>query len=151
MSDPRTAYLEAAVQGATPVQLVVLLYEQIIQDLHRAVSALDLGDIETRTREINHALTVIAHLQATLDREKGGEVARNLQHFYNVMRAELNEAQRSQSAAKLEEQIHCFTEVHDAWREVDRVTANPIPPASPRAADAAENAAPSPRSSSWSA
>ncbi len=125
MSDVRSAYREAAVQGARPVQLVVLLYEQVLEDLRRACSALQSGDIAGRTREINHALTVLAHLQATLDMEKGGEVATNLQRFYSMVRAELVEAQRTQSLAKLQEQIACISTVLEAWMEVDRISAAP--------------------------
>src|SRR5689334_18427773 len=74
--DARSSYREAAVRGATPVQLVILLYEQGIEDLRRAIIALEKNDIEARTREINHALMVIGQLQASLDMERGGEVAR---------------------------------------------------------------------------
>ncbi len=129
--DARSSYREAAVRGATPAQLVVFLYEQAIEDLRRAVVALEKGDIEARTRGINHALAVIAQLQGSLDMERGGEVARNLQQFYNVMRASLCEAQLKQSARILEQQIEQLVLVREAWLEVDRATAKPASPAQP--------------------
>ena len=61
--DARSSYREAAVRGASPVRLIICLYEQAIEDLRRAVVAMDKGAIEIRTREINHALLVIAQLQ----------------------------------------------------------------------------------------
>ncbi len=121
--DARSSYREAAVRGATPVQLVIFLYEQTIEDLRRAVLALEKRDIETRTRSINHALSVIAQLQGSLDMERGGEVARNLQRFYNGMRASLSEAQLKQSARILEQQIEQLVLVREAWLEVDLATA----------------------------
>jgi flagellar protein FliS len=105
------------------VQLVIFLYEQTIEDLRRAVLALEKRDIETRTRSINHALSVIAQLQGSLDMERGGEVARNLQRFYNGMRASLSEAQLKQSARILEQQIEQLVLVREAWLEVDLATA----------------------------
>src|SRR5271163_353206 len=96
--DARTYYREVAVRGASPVRLVICLYEQAIEDLRRAVIALEKGAIEIRTREINHALMVIAQLQGSLDMERGGEVAKNLHHFYNTVRSGLIEAQVKQSA-----------------------------------------------------
>src|ERR1700758_1788645 len=95
--NPRTSYREVAVRGASPVRLVICLYEQAIEDLRLAVIALEKGDIETRTRGINHALTVLAQLQGSLDMERGGEVARNLSRFYNLVRSGLTEAQLKQS------------------------------------------------------
>ena len=118
--NPRLAYREAAVAGASPVRLVILLYEQAIEDLRRSLAAQKSGDIEARTREINHAILVLGHLEATLDKEQGGRVAQNLQTFYQQMRAGLTEAQVRQSPALLEKQISLLMEVRDAWQEVER-------------------------------
>lgn len=123
--DAKTSYREVAVRGASPVRLVICLYEQAIADLRRAIMALEQGDIEARTRGINHALTVIAQLQGSLDMERGGKVARNLQQFYNAVRIGLADAQRRQSKGILEEQISQLMLVHEAWQEVERDTAMP--------------------------
>ena len=121
--DARTSYREANVRGASPVRLVVCLYEQAIEDLRRAVIAMEKGDIEVRTLNINHALKVIGQLQGSLDMERGGEVAGDLQKFYGVLRNALVEAQLKQSARILEQQIAHLVLVYEAWLEVERVTA----------------------------
>lgn len=122
--DARTSYREAAVRGADPLQLVILLYEQVVEDVRRALAALLRGDVETRTREINHALKVIGHLQGTLDTDQGGGVAGNLQIFYNQLRKGLVEAQFQQSEKLLEEQITHLMIVREAWVEVQRVNSS---------------------------
>jgi flagellar protein FliS len=119
--NPRLSYLEGAVRGASPVRLVILLYGQAIEDLRRALAAHARGDIEGRTREINHALLVIAHLQGTLDKKQGGTVAAHLDRFYHLLRGALVEAQRLQSAAALEQHISHLMLLRDAWGEVERV------------------------------
>lgn len=121
--DARLSYRQAATRGARPLQLVILLYQQGIDDLRRAVAAMQRNDIEARTREINHALEVIGQLQGTLDREEGGEVATTLDRFYDQVRAGLVEAQFRQSVAALEQQLSHLMMVHDAWCEADRSTA----------------------------
>jgi flagellar secretion chaperone FliS len=125
--DARSSYREAAVRGASPVRLVICLYEQAIEDLRRAVIALEKGDIEARTRGINHALMVIAQLQGSLDMERGGGVSINLERFYNVVRSSLIEAQLKQSVRILEQQISQLVMIHEAWLEVELVTATPRP------------------------
>ena len=67
------SYREAAVRGASPVRLVILLYEQVIEDLRRALSAQRNGDIEGRTRAINHAILVISHLRHRSIRIRGAK------------------------------------------------------------------------------
>lgn len=121
--NPGLSYREAAVRGANPVRLVILLYDQAIEDLRQALAAQLHGDIERRTREIDHAILVIGHLQATLDKELGGEVAANLDRFYDRMRHALVQAQCQQSAAALEKCISDLMIVRDAWDQIDRGTA----------------------------
>jgi flagellar secretion chaperone FliS len=111
----RLSYREAAARGASPLRLVVLLYEQAIDDLRQALAALESGDIETRTRSINHAIVVIGHLQSSLDDNEGPAVAANLERFYSQVRASLVEAQCRQSATLIQQQISSLMHVHAAW------------------------------------
>jgi len=116
----RISYRESAVRGATPVQLVIALYEQVLDDLRRALAAFEKKDIEDRTRSINHALVVIGQLQASLNMTRGGNVAQNLQRFYNMVRTGLLQAHIQQSVLELKEQIAHVMLVHDAWVEVEQ-------------------------------
>lgn len=104
-TSPTSTYRQSAGHNATPVRLVVMLYEQLVHDLQRALAAMERNDIEARVREIDHALIVIGQLQGTLDHEQGPEVARNLDRFYDVLRASLLEAHIKVSAPILRKQI----------------------------------------------
>jgi flagellar secretion chaperone FliS len=123
--DPKQAYRETAAQGAGPVHLVVLLYEQIVQDLRRAIRFTETNDTEARTFELSHAMTVVGQLQALLDMERGGEVARNLGRFYGLVRARLLEAQVKEDVGIMQEQIELLLSVRDAWAEVESLSSGP--------------------------
>jgi len=118
-TDPRFAYRENAARGASPIGRVVLLYEQAIKDLGAAITALSSQDIERRTQSLNHALLVIGQLQACLDLERGGEVARNLDRFYGLVLKRLLEAEVRASAEILREQMNLLLSVRAAWVEVE--------------------------------
>ena len=75
MTNPAQEYRKRAVEGASPVGLVVLLYGGAVTNLMRAIAAVDAGNVEKRVEELNKALAIIAQLQGTLDFEKGGAVA----------------------------------------------------------------------------
>ena len=126
MTNPRTAYRENDVRGATAVRLVVLLYEQLVQDLRHALQAIEQNDIELRTKRINHAILVIGHLQSPLDFANGGKVAQDLNHFYNVLRQNLVQVQFHPSRAGLSQQITDLLAVREAWTEVERAETSSV-------------------------
>jgi flagellar secretion chaperone FliS len=115
----RQAYQQAAVRGATPVRLTVLLYEQVTQDLTHAIDALAQHRIEEFAQELNHAASVVAYLHATLDRAAGGSVAQNLEAFYSMVREKLLEAQVCLSRETLEELRGHMLDVRESWLKVD--------------------------------
>jgi flagellar protein FliS len=131
MTDKARDYLQAAVAGASPVGLVVLLYERLITDLTRAVAAMERGDIETRVAEISHAFLILGQLEGSLDFSQAPEAARTQALFYSVTRAKILEAQLKSSRSMLEEQIALFNDVRSAWEQFDSArSARVLPPAS---------------------
>lgn len=128
--DVGRSYREAAVRGASPVELVVRLYEQTIEDLRQAANALDQNDVELRTNKINHAILVLGHLQSQLKFQAGGKVARDLEAFYNLLRQNLMQAQLSASKQLLAQQITDLLAVREAWIEVERSEKSSEPGAS---------------------
>ena len=131
MTNPRTAYRENDVRGATSVRLVVLLYDQLSQDLIRAARAIEQNEVEQRTKMLNHAILVVAHLQSPLDFAKGGKVAKDLDNFYNVLRHNLVQVQFYPSKRAMGQQITDVQALRAAWIEVDRAQ-NPVVTASSR-------------------
>jgi flagellar protein FliS len=126
--NPTSAYRETAIRGAGPVRLVVLLYEQMIEDLRQAVNAIRQNQIELRTNKINHAISVIGYLQSSLNKEAGGQVALNLEYFYEQLRGNLAKAQFCVSPRILAQQITDLLSLREAWSEVERAeTAAPQP------------------------
>jgi len=145
--DARRIYQDSAIRGATPIELVVLLYDSVIEDMRRALAALQSNDVEARSHQISHALMVLHQLQGTLDFERGGSAAKQFEQFYNLVRAKLLEAQMRGSADLLRHQIRYMSEVRDCWVQARRILEprpGTVPPAG--SATAAEGG-----SNKWSA
>jgi flagellar secretion chaperone FliS len=64
-------------------------------------------------------MLVLHQLQGTLDFEKGGQVARQFEQFYNLVRAKLLEAQLRNSPELMQQQIQFMSEVRDCWVEAE--------------------------------
>jgi flagellar protein FliS len=114
------AYQQSAATGDKTIRLIILLYDQLLRDLHRAIDAIDKGDIDRRRNEINHGLGVLDHLQATLNMQEGGEVAERLERFYNLLRGNVVRASMQNSVELLQRELQNVTSVREAWAEVER-------------------------------
>jgi flagellar protein FliS len=113
------SYRRAAVQNASSVGLIIILYDLLIQDLRQAMDAIDRRDIEGRATAIKHAFLVLQQLEGSLDHENGREAAENLSKFYAVMRARILQAHIKISSEILSEQVRLLLDVRHAWQQVD--------------------------------
>lgn len=131
-NDITISYREAAVRGASQVELVVMLYDILADDVRSAIAAIRAHDTETRTAEIKHALGVLEHLQGTLNFEQGGESARNMDRLYSIVRAKLLEAHLKTSEEILQKQLELLATVRGAWKQLSPARPKPaeytVPP-----------------------
>jgi len=121
--DTAFAYQQSTASAASSVGQVVALYDRILRDLRGAIVAIGAGRIENRVNSLNHALTIMGELQGVLDFERGGEAARNLDSFYAVTRAMVNEAGVTSSVELLQELVSMFARIRAAWAHVERTVA----------------------------
>src|ERR1700690_1124928 len=113
-------YLRAAVQNASAIGLVIVLYDVLIGDLRGAIAAIANHDIEQRSKEVKHAFLVLQQLEGSLDMENGGEAATNLSRFYSTLRCNILDAHAKVSPEILNRQIQLVFEVRAAWAQADK-------------------------------
>jgi flagellar protein FliS len=119
MSDMELAYRRTAIEGASPLGLMIALLDTLVGDFRRAASAIRKDDIEARCRDLNHAALVLGRLESWIDMKNGGEPSRNLSRFYTHLRAKMLEASATKSAAVLDTQIETILNVRSAWQQLD--------------------------------
>ena len=125
MNDPARMYRESAVRYASPVGLVVILYEEIIRSIRKAHHAFQQEQVEQRCRSLSHAIEVIGYLQSVIDFEKGEDVAVSLSNFYNVARKVIVECNNRGTGDRLVSLAADFSSLAQAWQQVDRIIGNP--------------------------
>lgn len=122
VTDAKSTYRRGAVEGASPVRLVILLYEQLAEDLCRAAAAIERQDVETRTHHLGHAHEVLGLLQGCLDMNAGQQVAENLASFYDMLREGLLRTQFHPDRRVLEKYVAQLLALREAWIEVEPKT-----------------------------
>jgi flagellar protein FliS len=117
-------YLENMVANANPVRLVIMLYEKAINCLENALELRDTEDFDmqkSKYEEMGRALEIISVLDAILNMEKGGEIAKNLREIYRSLMDELTYQMLKEDKERLEKVIKILKNLKSAWEEVERI------------------------------
>jgi flagellar secretion chaperone FliS len=118
-------YRDLEVLNAGPVRLVSILYRAAVDAVRAARRHLAAGAIGERSRQITKAHAIVHELLRSLDREKGGEIARSLNDLYAYMSTRLIEANARQIDAPLADAERLLSTLIEAWSEVREVSAAP--------------------------
>ena len=110
--------IESIVHEATPHKLIEMLFKGAKDALSQAVGAIERKDFEAKSKKISKATEIILNLQTYLDKEKGGEVADNLNELYTYMATTLIDANRLNDASKVREVAGLLETVSDGWRSM---------------------------------
>lgn len=149
-----SSYQQHTLEGASPVELVVALYDGMVRFLYAAAAAVEAGDVAARRAAVKRALDIMIHLQARLRMDIGGRPAEVLSEFYASIFALTLQASQTASVERFHEAIRCVRNVRDAWRQVAQQQLQqspvsvPFPAARPRSASSAHPASDAPR---WTA
>ncbi|GLU33995.1 flagellar export chaperone FliS [Trinickia caryophylli] len=124
--------VETGVMGANPHRLILMLYQGARQAIAQARMHLQQGNVGPRGEAIGKALNIIGSgLQASLNKEVGGEVAERLDALYSYMTRRLLQANIEQSDAMLVEVDGLLGTLEEAWigigAEVARMAAQGSP------------------------
>lgn len=87
--------------SASPERLVVLLFDHLVVHLHRVQIAIEGNDVALRTTSLYKARGIVSELLSTLDFEKGGSIARELQNLYGFLLGEMTEIGLHRDAKKV--------------------------------------------------
>ncbi len=125
------AYQSAAVSTVDQRKLIVMMYEGAIKFLTISVDKIGKGEFYDAHTNLVRAKSIIAELLASLNLEKGGDIAENLQRLYTYMFNELIEANLNKDTARIENVTGLLRELRDGWRGMERRSEPKNAPAEP--------------------
>ena len=99
-------------------RLLLLLYDGCIKFLKHAKAGLEKKDIPKFARFLSKAQAIISELMLTLDFEKGGDIARDLDRLYDFMLFYLTEANLEKDPEKLQKVVDLVEIISGAYREI---------------------------------
>ena len=118
MSFALARYRSTKTVTASPVQIVVQLYDGAIRYLRSAEEAMGRRDFPAKARGLRKAHAIVSELQATLDAEKAPELCAQLYGLYDFCLDRIVRANLENEAAHLEATVRVMTELREAWAQL---------------------------------
>ena len=112
--------VHSAIEGASPTELISMLFDGVSSRLNQSLTAIESGDIPKKGELISQTISILEYLTAVLDEHKAQEVADNLSGLYRYMVTTLLSANINNDTTAIKEVISLMAEVRDAWSEMMR-------------------------------
>lgn len=120
MKTQATAYRAVSVNTADPGKLVLLLYEGAIRYLGIAIEKIDKGQMEESHNFLVRGKSIIAELMASLNMQKGNEIATSLQALYGYMYDRLIDANLRKDREIVQEVLSLLKTLFDGWSKINQ-------------------------------
>lgn len=112
-------YRNAAVNTATPGQLVLMLFDGALRNVATALAGFEIESIGPRIEQINNQLlkaqAILRELQSSLDLKAGGEFGRTMWALYDFMLEQLRVANLAKDPEPARVVERLLGEVRGAW------------------------------------
>lgn len=119
---------DTGVSTANPHQLVVMLFDGLMQSLNAAHGAMERGEIEAKGMAIGKAVRILEEgLKGGLNLAQGGDLAKDLNGLYGYAVQRLTLANLRNDRALVTEVIGLIEPVADSWKQIRGAAA--VPPA----------------------
>lgn len=133
-----SAYQNIQVTTTDRGRLLLMMYEGAIKFLKQSKAGLEANDIAKFCRFLSKSQAIIAELMNTLDFEKGGTIARDLDRLYDFMLFYLTEANLYRDPKRIAKVISLIETIYSAFKEIieGEKKADALPEESPQVGEA---------------
>lgn len=118
MRQASRAYLETQVTTTSQGQVLIMLYDGAIKFLTQAKELIVIKDYAGKGKLISSAIDVINELASSLNPEKGGDLAENLNQLYFYCNKRLFLANSRMDTAPIDEVIKILTGIRSAYAQI---------------------------------
>ena len=113
-----SAYRETEVLSAPPGRLVVITFDGVLASLTRARVGIAMSNHEVLQSAIDKARGLLCQLLVSLDRDRGGDIAKRLFALYLFVLGELLEISMHPELDRLDRNISLVRELREAFDQI---------------------------------
>lgn len=110
--------IDARVAGASPHQLILLLFNAAIMSLDTAILSIEHGDAKLRSDHISRINSILVELRNSLDTSVKSDLPYQLDSLYEYMQRRVHEAHVSVSDTPLKEVKELLATIRSGWQGI---------------------------------
>ena len=114
--DYRSVSLGAQAAQASPVELVLILTDGLLEELARARAHIAGRRYELKARSLDRCVDMLNGLASALDLDAGGELVENLARLYAYLAHRLQEAGFRMEPAIVDEAVDLLSTLREGWQ-----------------------------------
>ena len=114
----RSVSVQSGMTDASPHQMITMLLDGALDRVASARGAIDRGEVSRKGELLGSAIAIIDSMRASLDYDKGGEIAVNLGSLYDYIESRLVEANASSNLTLLDEVSSLLREIKAGWTAI---------------------------------
>lgn len=117
----RQQQVQHEVQQASPVQLVVMLYDRAISLSRQSLLHMEKGQVKEKGMALNQVIEILSELQRALNLEEGGTIAQRLDDLYTFLLQQVTVANLRNDPQPISTVLNVLEELREGWRGVQKM------------------------------
>jgi flagellar biosynthetic protein FliS len=114
----QTINRESGIISADPHTIISMLYNGIFESISVAKGAIERKDFDTKSKQLNKAMSILRSLQNSLDNKSEPKISSNFYELYAYCIDLLTDVSSSLDCAKLDEVIELLKPLAEAWKNI---------------------------------
>ena len=115
----RSVDLEAKAAASSPYELVLMLFDGLLDELARARGHIEAKRYQQKGQSLEKCLNILGGLSSALDYEAGGELVQSLARLYDYCIYRLSDVSVSLSLEDLDEVVKLLGVLREGWEGVN--------------------------------
>ncbi len=111
-------YKKTQINTSSPGKLLLMLYQGAIKFSKLAIQNIEANQIEASHKNIIKVQNIVLELKSTLDKERGGQLADQLEKLYDFIYQELLQANLKKDIKHLNNIIPLLEELYTSYKEI---------------------------------
>lgn len=115
----RSVDLEARAASASPYELVLVLFDGLLDELARARGHIEAKQYQQKGQSLEKCLNILNGLNSALDYDAGGELIQDLSRLYDYCIYRLADVSVTLSLEQLDEVVRLLGVLREGWEGVN--------------------------------